>query len=98
MKPRTSILLPSQLPVQFLFFSFVFLGPHPWHMEIPRLGVGSELQLPAYTTATTIWDSTLSATHTTAQSNAGSLTHGARPGMEPGSSWILVGLVTTEPQ
>ena len=24
----------------------VFLGPHPWHMEIPRLGVESELQLP----------------------------------------------------
>ena len=36
----------------FFFFSFVFLGPHPWHMEIPRLGVKSELQLPAYTTAT----------------------------------------------
>ena len=25
------------------FFSFVFLGPHPWHMEIPRLGVKWEL-------------------------------------------------------
>ena len=23
-----------------------------WHMEVPRLGVQSELQLPAYTTAT----------------------------------------------
>ena len=22
---------------------FVFLGPHPWHMEVPRLGVESEL-------------------------------------------------------
>ena len=28
---------------------FVFSGPHPQHMEIPRLGVQSEL--PAYTTA-----------------------------------------------
>ena len=28
----------------------VFFGLHPWHMEIPRLGVESELQLPAYTT------------------------------------------------
>ena len=26
------------------------------HMEIPRLGVKLELQLPAYTTATAIWD------------------------------------------
>ena len=22
-----------------LFFFFAFLGPHMWHMEIPRLGV-----------------------------------------------------------
>ena len=33
-------------------FLFVCLGPHPWHMEVPRLGVESELQLPAYATAT----------------------------------------------
>ena len=31
---------------------FVFLGPHPWHMEIPRLGVESELWLLAYAIAT----------------------------------------------
>ena len=30
----------------------VFLGAHPQHMELPRLGVKSELQLLAYTTAT----------------------------------------------
>ena len=37
----------------FLFFSFLFffLGPHLWHMEVPSLGVASELQLPADTTA-----------------------------------------------
>ena len=34
------------------FFFFFFLGPHQWHMEVPRLGVKSELQLPAYTTVT----------------------------------------------
>ena len=27
----------------FIFYFFVFLGPHPWHMEIPRLGIESEL-------------------------------------------------------
>ena len=32
------------------FFFFCFLGLHPRHMEIPRLGVESELQFPAYTT------------------------------------------------
>jgi len=34
------------------FFFFAFLGPHPWHMEVPRLGGEWELELPAYTTAT----------------------------------------------
>ena len=31
---------------------FFFLWPHLQHMEVPRLGVDSKLQLPAYTTAT----------------------------------------------
>ena len=30
----------------------VFLGPRPQHMKVPRLGVKSELQLPAYAIAT----------------------------------------------
>ena len=41
--------------ILFLFiylFILVFLGPHPGHMEVPRLGVESELQPPAYTRAT----------------------------------------------
>ena len=38
----------------FYFLFFCFLGPHLQHMEIPRLGVESELQLPAYTTATAV--------------------------------------------
>jgi len=37
--------------VLFIYF-FGFLGPHSQHMEVPRLGVESELQLLAYTTAT----------------------------------------------
>ena len=53
------------------YLSFVFLGPHPWHMEVPRLGAQLELKLLAYTTATaTLY---LSHTYTTAQSNAGYL-------------------------
>ena len=35
-----------------LLLSSSFLGPHPWHMEVPRPGVESELQLRACTTAT----------------------------------------------
>uniref|UniRef100_A0A8D1Q5Y1 Uncharacterized protein n=1 Tax=Sus scrofa TaxID=9823 RepID=A0A8D1Q5Y1_PIG len=34
----------------------VFLGPYPQHMEVPRLGVESELQLPAYPTGTAMPD------------------------------------------
>ena len=34
-----------------LFYFICFLGLHPWHMELPRLGVQLELQLPACTTA-----------------------------------------------
>ena len=40
----------------FLFSFFIFLGSHLWHMEVPRLGVKLELQLPAYTTAMAMWD------------------------------------------
>ena len=66
------------------FFLFVcFWGPHLWHLETPRLGVESEPQLPVYTIA---------------HSNAGSLTHWARPEIKQESLWILVGLVTAEPQ
>ena len=35
-----------------LTLSSFFLGPHPRHVNVPGLGVESELQLPAYTTAT----------------------------------------------
>ena len=39
-----------------LFLYFCLLGPHPQHIKVPRLGVESELQLPAYTTATAMPD------------------------------------------
>ena len=39
-----------------------------------------------------------SAAYTTTHSNAGSLTHWARPGIKPTSSWKLVGFITAEPQ
>ena len=55
--------------------------PPPQHMEVLSLGVQSEIRAVA-------------ATYTTAHDNAGSLTHGAGPGMEPPSLWIRVGFVT----
>ena len=40
----------------------------------------------------------MSATYTTAHGNAGSLTHWARPGIEPATSWFLVRFVSAVPQ
>ena len=45
-------LVNMQLKFFNSFFLFFFLEPHPRHMDVPRLGVKSELQLPAYTIAT----------------------------------------------
>ena len=42
--------------LNFILFYFCFLGPHPWHMKVPSLGVKLEPQLLAYTTATATWD------------------------------------------
>ena len=39
-----------------LFLFFVFLGLYPWYMEVPRLVVKSELQLPSYATSTAMPD------------------------------------------
>ena len=38
-------------PLSLSLFFLVFLGLQPWHMEIPRLWIESELQLLAYATA-----------------------------------------------
>ena len=77
------------------FFFFIFLGPHLWYMEVPRLGVESELQLPAYTTAKA--KATATATPDPSHicdlyhsySNVGSLTQRARLGIKPTASWEL---------
>ena len=57
-----------------LFF-FLFLGLHPLQMEVPRLDVKLELQLPAYTSATATQDpSHICNLHSSSwQSNAGSI-------------------------
>ena len=48
--------VPVLYQVIFVLFCFCFLGLHLQHIEIPRLGVESELQLPASTTAVAIPD------------------------------------------
>ena len=74
-------LLPVALALFFFFFFFCFLGPYLQHLEVPRPGVESELQLLAYshTTATAMQDPSnagfKSANYTRAHGNARSLTH-----------------------
>ena len=70
----------------FFFFFLVFLGPHLWHMEVPRLGVKLELQLLAYATATGNTGNICNLHCSLRQCQ--SLTHWARPGTEYVSSWI----------
>ena len=89
-------------PPRFILFIYLFCffwwGAHLLHMEVPRLGVKLELQLTAYTKATETqdWSQATSATYTTVHSNTRSLTHWARPRVEPTSSWMQVRLVTAE--
>ena len=67
-------------------------------MEVPRLGVEFELQLPArpQPQQRQIWAE--SATYSTAHGNFRSPTCWARPGIAPKSSWILVGFISAAPQ
>ena len=80
------------------FFFFFFLGLHTRHIEVPRLGIKLELQLLGYATAIAMQDPSRDWDLHQAHSKIGSLTRWARPGMESASSWILVRLVTAEPQ
>ena len=59
--PFTDALTCSLIHSVLFFFLFFFgllsfLGPYPWHMEVPRLGVQLKLLPPAYTTATATRD------------------------------------------
>ena len=59
-KSEWKIVSIKQIHLIFIYlfiYLFFFLWPHPQHMEVPMLGVESELQLPAYTTAIAMWDS-----------------------------------------
>ena len=89
------IQLTWNLKCEMVFF--FFSGPHPRHMEVPSYGSNwSYSRRPTpQPQQCQIWAA--SASYTTAHSNTGSLTHRARPGMEPTTSWFLVGFISTIP-
>ena len=84
----------------YYYYYYCHFRAVPRHMEIPRLGVESELQPLAYPTATVTSDLShvCAVTSTTAHGNTRSLTHWVRPGTEPASSWMLVRFVSIEPR
>ena len=69
------------LPTVLFFFFLIFLGPHLWHMEVPRLEVESKLQLPAYTIAIATPDLSCVCDLNTAHSNTRFLTHWGGQGL-----------------
>ena len=56
---RDQILKKIYIYIYIYICIFCFLGPHLQHMEVPRLGVESELRLLAYTTVTATSDASL---------------------------------------
>ena len=65
-----------------LLFYFVFLGPNPQHMEVPRAGGQIGAASEVYTTATA------SVTYATAYDNLNPL---RQTRVKPAAPWILVG-------
>ena len=69
-------------------------GAHPQHTEVPRLGIESELLLPAHATATAMLDLSCVCNlhHSLWQRQI--LNPLSKVGMELASSWILVQVIT----
>ena len=80
--------------LQIIFF-VCFLRPHPWHVEVPRSNQSCSPWPTPEPQQRQMWATP--ATYTTAHSNAGSLAHWARPGIEPHPHGSLLGSLTAEP-
>ena len=94
--PDWGLTLPLEQPPDWNFFFGLFRAAL-WHMEVPRLGVELELQLPVpQLFQYQIW--AVSVTYTAAHGNAKSSIHWGGLGIELMSSWILVRFITTKPQ
>ena len=80
-----------------LFF-FSLFRVHSRHLEVPRLGAESELQSPAYATASAKPDLSCVCDRYHNSGQHGIPGPRVRPGIEPASSWILVRFISTEPR
>ena len=91
---RTTWELPRFHLKKYSFFFFFFLWSHAWHMEIPGPGCQSEQQLRPMPQPWQHWIRAASATYATAWSNARSLTHWGRQGLNPCPHRHCVGFLT----
>ena len=80
------------------FYCFLLLGPHLLPMEVPRLGVTSDLQLQAYARARAMWDPSRVWDLQRSSRQPRILILLKEAGIEHASSWILGGLMSAEPQ
>ena len=94
----------EKLYVNYIIFYFIFvflicLVPNLQHMKVPRRGAnqsGSCRPTPQPQQRQIIWVALV--TSPAAHNNAGSFIHWTGPGIEPSSSWTLVGFLIAEPQ
>ena len=89
------LLFGSYVPCTFAYrvlFCFLLFRAAPAAYEVPRLGVWSELQLLAYTTAIAKPD--LTHVCNLRYSSQQSWILNPRPGIEPETSWFLVGFIS----
>ena len=93
----SSTRLRSLHTILFVYL-FGFLGPHPWHMKVARLGSNQSYSCWPKPQSWQRQIRAMSVIYATAHDNARSLTHWAGPGIDPTSSWILVRFITTELQ
>ena len=93
--PPTTYTLDICLFFLSSFFFLVFLGPYPWHVEVPRLGVQLEL---VNATATAMLDPSWVCDLHHSSWQPAKRGQGSHSGIESESSWMLVGFVTAEPR
>ena len=96
---RQTVIKMTKIKHEAYYHYFFFLGHTYGTLEVPWQRGELELQLPVYATVWAMPDlSCICDLAPQLTATPDPLTHWARPGIDPAPSWILVWLITTEPQ